>query len=61
MRVWCDDKNWPCMVGEQVDTCKNLARGEGSVSRCKSVAGVARKLVEVPREAAMLGLLQVGR
>ena len=49
------------MVGEQVDTCKNLARGKGSVSRCKSVAGVARKLVEVPREAAMLGLLQVGR
>ena len=52
MRVWCDDKDRPRMAGEQVDTRKNLARGKGSVSGCKRVAGVARKLVQVPREAA---------
>ena len=52
MRVWCDDKDRPRMAGEQVDTRKNLARSKGSVSKYKSMAGIARKLVEVPREAA---------
>ena len=40
------------MAREQVDTCKNLARSKGSVIRYKSVTGIARKLVKVPREAA---------
>ena len=52
MCAWCDDKDWPHMTREQVDTHKNLARNKESVSKYKSVVGIARKLVEVPREAA---------